>query len=270
MADSGTAVEAPVVTNNGDEASLKAADEASLKAADALAEQIQRQKDALGGFKATKVKSTDKEEAGDKSEVTEEKPEEAPEEVVAEVTETVGNGEVPTVTEGDENINDSLKSLAGSTTSTFDSEDDVEKTEAEETDKKESDTESIIEEVPTDLPEVPGLDMEGAVEEVEDVNDKTDDILQASDLNSVLNDRDDDHVVNRQACTPQTDISDSDAQKLADAQANYMLPSAFNYTKKSEANSDSDTNSEIMLNDPCKCENIRRDPKVKTKVCSIL
>ncbi|CAD5232072.1 unnamed protein product [Bursaphelenchus xylophilus] len=258
-------------------------DETAARLADELAEQIQRQKDALGGFKATKVKSSEKEEKDDKSE--EQSLSETGQEVKSEVNGVETNGandlpEIPTVTEGDENINDSLKSLAGSTTSTFDTDEDAaQKTEVEEDpESKEIEIDIGIEPVPTS-PEERRNEEEAQTtplptDEFPEAENKSDGGLSASDTNPALEPAEDENTVTRQAYTPQTDISDIDAQKLADAQANYMLPSAFNYTKKpaaENAQSDSDSNSDIVINEqPCKCDNIRKDPKIKTKVCNIL
>lgn len=66
----------------------------------------------------------------------------------------------------------------------------------------------------------------------------------------------------------------TDEQKVAQAQANYLLPTAFQSYKKGsqEAVGDSEAESEAeSINfEHCKCDNIKKDPKMKTKVCTLL
>ncbi|KAI6186260.1 hypothetical protein M3Y98_00113500 [Aphelenchoides besseyi] len=66
----------------------------------------------------------------------------------------------------------------------------------------------------------------------------------------------------------------TDEEKIAQTQANYMLPSAFNYNAKTDSPVNiSDTESDVeqkLVNQKCKCEAIKRDPKLKSKACVIL
>jgi hypothetical protein len=68
------------------------------------------------------------------------------------------------------------------------------------------------------------------------------------------------------------DYQQADEQRVLQAQANYNL-SSLNYTKSKPAAADlqdSESETEIFEKPNCKCEDISRNPKNKTKVCAIL
>uniref|UniRef100_A0AC35EV78 Uncharacterized protein n=1 Tax=Panagrolaimus sp. PS1159 TaxID=55785 RepID=A0AC35EV78_9BILA len=66
---------------------------------------------------------------------------------------------------------------------------------------------------------------------------------------------------------------EEEAEKLR-AQQTYILPSvlSYNYTKEKKSESDSDSDAELFFaSDPCRqCDTIRKDPKMKTKVCTLM
>uniref|UniRef100_A0AC34F133 Uncharacterized protein n=1 Tax=Panagrolaimus sp. ES5 TaxID=591445 RepID=A0AC34F133_9BILA len=67
---------------------------------------------------------------------------------------------------------------------------------------------------------------------------------------------------------------EEEAEKLR-SQQTYILPSVLSYNyirgKKAIGDEDSDSDAELFATDPCRqCDTIRRDPKMKTKVCTLM
>ena len=56
------------------------------------------------------------------------------------------------------------------------------------------------------------------------------------------------------------------------AQQTYVLPSVLSYNQTpKKVDSDSDSDAELFATDPCRqCESIRKDPRMKTKVCTLM
>jgi hypothetical protein len=69
------------------------------------------------------------------------------------------------------------------------------------------------------------------------------------------------------------DHQQADEQRVMQTQANYNL-SSLNYTKSKptavQEDSEAESETDIFDKSKCKCEEISRNPKNKTKVCAIL
>ncbi|KAI6213196.1 hypothetical protein M3Y94_00121600 [Aphelenchoides besseyi] len=154
----------------------------------------------------------------------------------------------------EEDTNDSLKSLAGSTLSEVGEETIVDSnTKAEE--ESEDDTKVVEIEI-----------IRQSIETVE-ADDEQSEEITTTQLTPPIEQQ-------NTETTAEQPTGLTEEEKIAQTQANYMLPSAFNYNAKTDSPvNNSDTESDIeqkLLNQQCKCEAIKRDPKLKSRTCVIL
>ncbi|KAI6190271.1 hypothetical protein M3Y97_00099300 [Aphelenchoides bicaudatus] len=166
-------------------------------------------------------------------------------------TETESELNVVQRLKNEEDISDSLKSLDGSAL-------DNEKSGDQTNSLDQSNADSL------QTLEANDADDEQSFNKTERQATPNNDAISTSDIVTHINELDGPDDYRTKEC------QEADEQRVLQAQANYNL-SSLNYSKSNaKPSQESDSETELFDRSRCKCEEISKDPKSKTKVCRIL